>query len=126
MCIRTRRSSAEERNLTTYLEPKSAEQLIDTFYDTEGPLYHITMSIMMTPYSKWMSTNRLMHLNRILLMAHIHHTNSSIAPNVRSVPLAPHDYNAYKSALMFFVIINKMYECYFKVTSNIFIIYIIF
>lgn len=47
-------------------------------------------------------------------MAHVHHTNSSIAPNVRSVPLTPHDYTAYKSALMFFVLINKMYECYFK------------
>ncbi|XP_026807089.1 E3 ubiquitin-protein ligase UBR4 isoform X1 [Rhopalosiphum maidis] len=110
----TRRSTAEERNLNTYLEPKSADQLIDSFYDTEGPLYYLTLAIMLTPYSKWMLTNRLIHLNRIILMAHVHHTNSSIAPNVRSVPLTPHDYTAYKSALMFFVLINKMYECYFK------------
>jgi len=118
--FRTRRSTAEERNLNTYLEPKSADQLIDTFYDTEGPLYYLTLAIMLTPYSKWMLTNRLIHLNRVILMAHVHHTNSSIAPNVRSVPLTPHDYTAYKSALMFFVLINKMYECYFKVMSNFF------
>lgn len=73
------------------------------------------MSIMLTPYSQWMSLNRSMHLTKILLMAHVHHTNSSIAPNVRSVPPLPHDYVAYKPALMFFALINTMYEYYFKV-----------
>lgn len=75
------------------------------------------MGIMLTPYSKWISNNRLMHLNKIILMAHVYYTNSSIAPNVRSVPMTPHDYIAYKPALMFFSLINTMYECYFKVSS---------
>lgn len=48
-------------------------------------------------------------------MAHVYHTNSSIAPNIRSVPMTPHDYNAYKPALMFFALINAIYEYYFKV-----------
>lgn len=73
------------------------------------------MAIMLTPISKWKSTTRLLHLNKIILMAHVYHTNSSIAPNVRSVPMTPHDYIAYKPALMFFALINIMYEHYFKV-----------
>jgi hypothetical protein len=89
--------------------------LIDSLYDTEGPLYWLTMAIMLTPYPKWKSTHHLMHFNKIILMAHVYHTNSSIAPNVRSVPMTPHDYIAYKPALMFFALINTMYEYYFKV-----------
>lgn len=76
------------------------------------------MAILLTPYSKWKLTHRLMHLNKIILMAHIHHTNSSIAPNVRSVPMTPHDYTVYKPALMFFALISSMYEYYFKVIKN--------
>lgn len=86
-------------------------------YDTDGPLYWLTMGIMLTPYSKWISTNRLGHLNKIILMAHVYYTNSSVAPNVRSVPMTPHDYIAYKPALMFFSLINTMYEYYFKVSN---------
>lgn len=92
--------------------------MIENCYDTEGPLYWLTMAIMLTPCSKWMSTNRLLHLNKILLMAHVYHTNSSIAPNVRSIPMNPYDYSAYKPALMFFALINTMYEYYFKVTNE--------
>jgi len=99
------------------LDPKSADRLIDHLYDTEGPLYWLTMTIMLTPYSKWIETSRSMHLHKVILMAHVYHTNSSIAPNVRSVPSTPHDYTAYKSALMFFALINTMYEYYFKVMS---------
>lgn len=79
------------------------------------------MAILLTPYSKWITSNRLMHLNKILLMAHVYHTNSTVAPNVRSVPMTSHDYNAYKPALMFFALINTMYEYYFKVTIDSFI-----
>ncbi|VVC25973.1 Hypothetical protein CINCED_3A011321 [Cinara cedri] len=110
----TRRTSAEERNLLSYLEPKPSDRLIESFYDTESPFYWLVMSIMLTPYSKWISTNRLMHLNKIILMAHLYRTNSSAAPNVRSVPMTPYDYSSYKPALMFFSLINTMYEYYFK------------
>lgn len=54
-------------------------------------------------------------------MAHVYRTNSSIAPNVRSVPMTPHDYSAYKPALMFFSLINSMYEYYFKVINYLFL-----
>jgi len=80
------------------------------------------MSVMLTPYSKWISMNRLMHLNKVILMAHVYHTNSSIAPNVRSIPMTAHDYAAYKPSLMFFALINTMYEYYFKVTLDVFIL----
>lgn len=76
------------------------------------------MGIMLTPYSKWISTNRLLHLNKIILMSHVHYTNSSITPNARAVSMIPHDYVAYKPALMFFSLINTMYEYYFKVIST--------
>lgn len=87
-------------------------------YDTEGPLYWLTMAIMLTPFSKWTSTHHLRHLNKVILMAHFYHTNSSTVPNIRSVPMTPHDYSAYKPALMFFALINTMYEYYFKVMIN--------
>jgi len=123
--FRTRRSSVEERNLLTHLEQKPIERLIDSMYDTESPLYWLTMAVMLTPYSKWISTNRLMHLNKIILMAHVYHTNSSIAPNIRSIQTTPHDYAAYKPSLMFFALINTMYEYYFKVTiDGVFLFYV--
>lgn len=100
--------------------------MIDNFYETEGPLYWLTMTIMLTPYSKWISNGRLTHLNKIILMAHVYHTNSSIAPNIRSVPKTPHDYNVYKPALMFFALINAMYEYYFKVMLCFFFLVFIF
>lgn len=73
------------------------------------------MALLLTPYSKWKSDSRLIHLTNLILMAHVYHTNSSTAPNVRFVPTTPHDYNAYKSALMFFALINNLYEYCFKV-----------
>ncbi|XP_050533339.1 E3 ubiquitin-protein ligase UBR4 [Daktulosphaira vitifoliae] len=110
----TRRSSIEERNLKTYLEIRPGDRMIDNFYDTEGPLYWLTMTILLTPYSTWTSNARLLHLHRVIFMAHVHHTNSSIAPNIRSIPTTPYDYTAYKPVLMFFAIINTMYDYYFK------------
>lgn len=118
--FRTRRSSAEERNLLVYLDSKPPDRLIDSFYDTESPLYWITMAVLLTPYSKWISDNRLMHLTNLILMAHVYHTSSSTAPNVRFVPMTPHDYNAYKPALMFFALINNLYEYCFKVMEIIY------
>lgn len=110
---RTRVSKKEETALTSYLECSSTEKWIESSYEAEGPLYWITMSILVHSAERW-SINRLSHLRRLIVLAHARHCSpTSLAKSFSDKTVK--DYSVYKPYLNFFGLINDIYNYFFKV-----------
>lgn len=101
--------------MTSYLECTSTEKWIESSYDSEGPLYWITMSILVHSAEKW-SINRLSHLRRLIVLAHARNC-SPTSPLKNFSDKTVKDYSVYKPYLNFFGLIDGIYNNFFKVCT---------
>lgn len=114
---RTRVSKKEETALTSYLECTSTEKWIESAYEAEGPLYWITMSILVHSAERW-SINRLSHIRRLIILAHARHC-SPTSPVKGFSDKTVKDYSVYKPYLNLFGLINGIYNYFFKVSIEL-------
>lgn len=109
---RTRASKKEEASLQSYLDTSSTEKWIESAYDSEGPLYWMTMSVLVHSVDKW-SSNRVSHIRRLIVLAHARHCSTT--PQKTLSDKTVKDYAVYKPYLVFFGLIDGMYNNFFKV-----------
>lgn len=87
--------------------------MLESAYDSEGPLYWITISILIHPPERWAS-NRLAHLRKLIVLAHVRHCSPAVPPKTLSDKTAK-DYEIYKPYLVYFGLIDGIYGNFFKV-----------
>lgn len=97
-----------------YLETSSNERLIESAYEAEGPLYWITMSILLHSSEQW-NVHRLSHLRRLIILAHARHCNPTGPVKNISDKIAK-DYSVYKPYLIFFGLVDGIYKYFFNVS----------
>ncbi|XP_056641011.1 E3 ubiquitin-protein ligase UBR4 isoform X2 [Diorhabda sublineata] len=112
----TRVNKREEANLMLYLETTNVEKWIESSYDAEGPLYWATMSILLHSQQQW-QMHRLSHLRRLIILAHARHCQP-IGPVKTLSDKTVKDYAVYKPYLIFFGIIDGIYNYFFKTVSG--------
>lgn len=115
--FRTRSALNEEANLSSYLKVSLPDKWIESSYEAEGPLYWATMSIPLHSYQKWL-TNRLTHLKRLIVLAHARHSQP-VGPCKQLDDKETKEYSVYRPYLIFFGIIDGIYDCFFKVSFHI-------
>lgn len=109
-------SKKEEGNLSTYLEQSTIEKWIESSYDSDGPLYWTTMSVLLHSTAKW-NGNRLSHLHRLLVAAHVRSAHPS-GPVKNIADKNAKDYGVYKPYLVLFGIVDGIYRYFFKYVSG--------
>lgn len=77
-------------------------------------MYWITMSVLLHSNSKWQA-NKLAHLRRLIVLAHTRHCQH-VGPCKSLDDRETKDYSVYKPYLIFFGIIDGIYNCFFKVS----------
>lgn len=114
LSYRTRVSKKEETSLMQYLENTSPEKWIESAYDAEGPLYWLTMSILVHNAERWQN-NRISHLRRVIVLAHARHCHP-LGPVKTLADKSEKEYSVYKPYLIFFGLIDGIYNYFFKVS----------
>ncbi|XP_014236597.1 protein purity of essence isoform X3 [Trichogramma pretiosum] len=108
----TRCSSREEKILMSYMESSPNSTWLDNCYEAEGPLYHCTLAMLILSPARW-SQYKLMHLRRLILMAQQRYVSPSSTSKTLS-DTSVKDYSVYKSVLIFFGLVDCIYEHFFK------------
>lgn len=98
-----------------YLENTSTEKWIESAYNAEGPLYWLTMSVLVHNPERWQA-NRISHLRRIIVLAHTRHCHPS-GPVKALIDKTMKEYSVYKPYLLFFGLIDGIYNYFFKVNG---------
>lgn len=104
----TRCSARETKGLSLYLE----ERRLENCYEAEGPYYWATLSTLLQSPARWAAT-RLKHLDRLVLTAHVRHLHPA-SPPPRLADLTVKPYHVYKGALLFWALIDAIYNNHFK------------
>ncbi|XP_055978695.1 E3 ubiquitin-protein ligase UBR4 isoform X1 [Sorex fumeus] len=111
----TRATSREEKNLQGFLEqPK--EKWVESAFEVDGPHYFTVLALHILPPEKWRTT-RVEILRRLLVTSHAR----AVAPGgaTRLTDKAVKDYSAYRSSLLFWALVDLIYNMFKKVpTSN--------
>ncbi|XP_043276539.1 protein purity of essence isoform X5 [Venturia canescens] len=111
--INTTRSAArEEKQLLSYLEAPPSSAWLDSCYEADGPFYQCTLSLLLLTPAQW-SQLRLAHLRRLIVLAHQRYVSPS-ASSKTLTDVTVKDYSVYKSALVFFGLIDCIYQHFFK------------
>uniref|UniRef100_A0A2K5SII3 Ubiquitin protein ligase E3 component n-recognin 4 n=1 Tax=Cebus imitator TaxID=2715852 RepID=A0A2K5SII3_CEBIM len=112
---RTRATSREEKNLQGFLEqPK--EKWVESAFEVDGPHYFTVLALHILPPEQWRAT-RVEILRRLLVTSQAR----SVAPGgaTRLTDKAVKDYSAYRSSLLFWALVDLIYNMFKKVpTSN--------
>lgn len=109
----TRSAAREDKTLTGYLETPPTSTWLESCYEAEGPLYQCTMSLLLLTPARW-KAYKINHLNRLIVLAHQRYVSPSAATKT-IVDITVKDYTAYKSALIFFGLVDCIYANFFKV-----------
>lgn len=113
---RTRVYKREEANLINFLETSNSERWIESAYEAEGPLYWITMSVLLHSFDQW-TLHRVAHLKRLLVLAHARHCQPT-GPVKNTWDKTVKDYSVYKPYLIFFGVVDGIYKYFFKVSEE--------
>ena len=97
-----------------YLTLSSTEKWIESSHDLDGPLYWITMSMLLHSREQWLS-NRLYHLKRLIILAQARYVSTNVQKKTIS-DKGVKPYNVYKPYLIFFGFIDGIYNYLFKVS----------
>lgn len=111
--FRTRCGGREEKSLASYLECGSGERWLESSFEAQSPMYWATFSLCLHSGSRWRVT-RLAHLRCLIIQAHAQHACPSTGP-LKLTDATPADYSIYKTALIFFGLIDTIYNQNFKV-----------
>lgn len=107
----TRCSGREIKALNTYLE----DSRLELAWEAEGPFYWATLSLLVQSPEKWKRT-RLLHLTRLLVTAHVRSMSPTPLLSIPSSEVAVRPFPIYRSALLFFALIDSIYNNHFKVS----------
>ncbi|CAB3259165.1 unnamed protein product [Arctia plantaginis] len=116
--INTSRVAAREASALEAALAWAPPRLLEAAHDAEGPLYFLTLMLMLYPHHKWRSLKVDM-LKRLLVIGHVR----AIAPGgpaLRAVPpehRAPKQWTDYKHYALFVAIIDQLYNVMFKNVS---------
>ncbi|XP_031761327.1 E3 ubiquitin-protein ligase UBR4 isoform X1 [Xenopus tropicalis] len=111
----TRAISREEKNVQTFLEqPK--EKWVESAFDVDGPHYYTVLALHLLPTERW-KTIRIDVLRRLLVISHARAASPSGANRLTDKSIR--DYSVYRSSLLFWALVDLIYNMYKKVpTSN--------
>ncbi|XP_066493904.1 E3 ubiquitin-protein ligase UBR4 [Tiliqua scincoides] len=111
----TRATSREEKNLQSFLEhPK--EKWVDSAFEVDGPHYYTVLALHILPPEKWKAV-RIDILRRLLVTSQARVVSPAGAS--RLTDKAVKDYSAYRSGLLFWALVDLIYNMFKKVpTSN--------
>ncbi|CAH0559665.1 unnamed protein product [Brassicogethes aeneus] len=112
----TRVNKREESSLMWYVECLSAEKWVESCYEAEGPLYWTTMSILLHSQKQW-NKHRLAHLKRLIICAHVRNVQPT-GPAKTIADKQEKPYAVYKPYLLFFGVVDGIYENFFKNVSG--------
>ncbi|KFO19168.1 E3 ubiquitin-protein ligase UBR4 [Fukomys damarensis] len=111
----TRATSREEKNLQGFLEqPK--EKWVESAFDVDGPHYFTVLALHVLPPEQWRAM-RVEILRRLLVTSQAR----AVAPGgaTRLTDKAMKDYSVYRSSLLFWALVDLIYNMFKKVpTSN--------
>lgn len=105
-----------DKTLVGYLETLPGSSWLESCYEAEGPFYQCTMSLLLHTPARW-KTYRIAHLNRLIVLAHQRYVSPS-SPTKTIVDVTVKHYAVYKSALIFFGLVDCIYANFFKVHSS--------
>uniref|UniRef100_A0A8D0L183 E3 ubiquitin ligase UBR4 C-terminal domain-containing protein n=1 Tax=Sphenodon punctatus TaxID=8508 RepID=A0A8D0L183_SPHPU len=111
----TRATSREEKNLQSFMEqPK--EKWVESAFEVDGPNYYTILALHILPPEKW-KTMRVEILKRLLVISHARVVSPGGAS--RLTDKAVKEYSAYRSGLLFWALVDLIYNMFKKVpTSN--------
>ncbi|XP_063293132.1 E3 ubiquitin-protein ligase UBR4 isoform X8 [Pelobates fuscus] len=111
----TRAISREEKNVQGFLEhPK--EKWLESAFEVDGPHYYTVLALHLLPAERWKAI-RIDVLRRLLVVSHVRAVSPGGAN--RLTDKAVKDYSVYRSSLLFWALVDLIYNMYKKVpTSN--------
>ncbi|KAK7896704.1 hypothetical protein WMY93_022029 [Mugilogobius chulae] len=110
----TRATSREEKNLQSFQE-QPCEKWVESSYEVEGPHYYTILGMHIQPPERWRTT-RLYFLRRLLLTAHARKV--SAATTNKLTDKAPKEYAVYRSPLLFWGLVDLVYDMFRKVPTS--------
>ncbi|KAJ8734252.1 hypothetical protein PYW07_014803 [Mythimna separata] len=116
--INTSRVSAREVSALEAALAWAPARLLESAHDAEGPLYFVTLMLMLYPHAKWRAVKVDM-LKRVLVIAHVR-AAAPAGPALRALPAdqrAVKTWNDYKSYAFFIAIVDQLYTVMFKTVS---------
>uniref|UniRef100_A0A0K8SV35 E3 ubiquitin-protein ligase UBR4 n=4 Tax=Lygus hesperus TaxID=30085 RepID=A0A0K8SV35_LYGHE len=105
----TRCSGREVKALNSYLE----DSRVELAWEAEGPFYWATLSLLVQSPERWGQT-RLRHLTRLLVTAHVRSMSPTPLTTVSVSDVTLRPFPIYRSALLFFALIDAIYNNHFK------------
>ncbi|KAG8034304.1 hypothetical protein G9C98_007380 [Cotesia typhae] len=112
----TRASVKEEQQMMNYLKSPSSSAWLDQCYEAEGPLYQITLSLILHSPTLW-KEKRIIHLQRLIILAHQRHISPS-GPTKTITDITVKEYSVYKNIFIYFGLIDAIYANFFKDTNS--------
>ncbi|XP_070812261.1 LOW QUALITY PROTEIN: E3 ubiquitin-protein ligase UBR4 [Pituophis catenifer annectens] len=111
----TRATSREEKNLQSFLEqPK--EKWVEGAFEVDGPHYYTVLALHILPPERWKAVH-IDILKRLLVISHARTVSPAGASKLTDK--AVKDYAAYRSSLLFWALVDLIYNMFRKVpTSN--------
>lgn len=106
----TKAATREYKRTLNYLE-MSSNEVIENCYDVDSPYYWTTLAALVLPPT-WWKKKRTQFLQRLLVCNHVRRVN--IKPPAPMSDTRVRSYAYYKSALIFFAIIDSFYNIVFK------------
>ncbi|XP_075046927.1 E3 ubiquitin-protein ligase UBR4 isoform X4 [Mixophyes fleayi] len=107
----TRAISREEKNVQNFLEqPK--EKWVESAFEVDGPHYFTVLALHLLPTERW-KTIRIDVLRRLLVVSHLRAVSPGGA--TRLTEKAIKDYSVYRSSLLFWALVDLIYNMYKKV-----------
>ncbi|XP_041369615.1 E3 ubiquitin-protein ligase UBR4-like [Gigantopelta aegis] len=113
----TRSATRDEKSVKNFLD-MAKEKWVENCFESDGPLYFTVLSMLVHPPDKWQE-HRITFLRRLLIVAHCRHVCQVGAKTVPIDKKTPLEYTVYKQTLLFFGMVNALYEEMFtKVTFS--------
>ena len=96
--------------LIGFLDTPRGEKWVENNIESDSAFYHTTLALLVQSCQRW-NTSRLIYLGRLLVTAHCRAQKGSDQRQEKQIL----EYSAYKPALVFFAIVNGIYNIVLKV-----------
>ena len=88
---------------------------MESCFECEGPTYLTILALAIFPSSKWMEIRKTV-LQRLLVTNHIRTVAAHLPSGSKTVDKTIQDWTTYKSAALFWALIDAIYRVMFKVS----------
>lgn len=110
---RTRSCSREEKRVDAFLEA-GRETWVESSFDVEGPFFMSVLSLVVLPSSRW-KEKKITFLKRLLIANHVRSVCGHFPAGGRVHDKSIQDWSVYKSAAIFWALLDSIYKKSFKV-----------